>query len=140
MKIWGLQLQHLMDTLSVNFVGCRTNFFWGAIGPSKTRVDELLTILVQQLKRLQMRACGYLDQLSKSISDLGHRQGAQKSEIEEGMYRCMIRPQTILVIAIVDRNFNGNRGIYQTNDCRRDTDEIRVPTIRRACKPTLWAV
>ncbi len=135
-KVRGLQLEHLVDTLPVDFVSSRTHFLRGAVGASKSSLDQLLTVLVQQLKGLQVRACRYLDQLGKPISDLRHGQGAQEREIEEGMYRGMIGPQTVLVISVVDGNFDGNRGVYQANYRRRDADEIRVSTVRRAGKPT----
>ena len=140
MKVWRLQLEHLVDALSVDFVRSRTKFGRGAVGPSKLSVDELLTVAVQQLKGFQVRASRDFNQLGEPISDLCHGQGAQKREIEEGMHGRMICPQAVLVVAVVDRHFDGYRGVYQTNHRRRNTDKVGVPPICRASKPTSGAV
>ena len=136
MKVRRLELQHLVDSLSVDFVSRRTNFGGRPVGPSKTGLDELFAVLIQQLECLQVRAGRDLDQLGKSIANLRHGQGAQKCEIQKGVHRCMICAQSVLVVSIIDRNFDGDRSINQANNRRRDADIVRVPTIRRTSKPT----
>lgn len=46
----------------------------------------------------------------------------------------MVSPESVFVIAIVDRNFDGYRCVDQANDCSWDSDEVRVSAIRRASK------
>jgi hypothetical protein len=75
------------------------------------------------------------DKFCKAISDLCGRQGPEEGEVQEGMNRRVIRPQPILVVAIIDRDFDGHRGVNQANDGSWDSDEVRVSAVRRASKP-----
>jgi hypothetical protein len=46
----------------------------------------------------------------------------------------MVGAKTVLVVAIVDRDFDGNRGVNQANNGGRNPDEVRVSAVRRAGK------
>lgn len=81
-----------------------------------------------------MRAGGYFDQLSEPISNLGLGERLQKAEIEECLGRSMVCPQTVLVVAVVDGDLDGDGCVYQSNDGRRDADVVCVSTIGGAGK------
>lgn len=49
----------------------------------------------------------------------------------------MISTQTVLIVAIVDGNFDGDGGVNQTNDCGGDSDKVGVPAVSCACKTAL---
>ena len=134
-KIRGLKLQHFVYTLFVNLVRRGTNFFGSVIRATKTRVDELFAVLIQEIERIEVRARGNFDQFCKAISDLCSGQGAKEGEIEKGVHRCMVSTEAVLVIAIVDSNLNRHRCVYQTNDGGRDSDEIGVPAVSGTSEP-----
>lgn len=70
-----------------------------------------------------------LDQLCKSVPDLGGWKGFQEGEIQEGVDWCVVGPESVLVISIVDCNFNGNGGIDQSNDGGWDSNEVAVSSV-----------
>lgn len=76
-----------------------------------------------------------LDQLGKSISDLRHWQRSKECKVEECLHWGMVSTQSVLVIAIVDGNFNRHRCVDQANNSRWDSDEVRVASVRSTCKP-----
>ena len=56
MKIWGLESQHLMDSLAVDLVCGINQLLRRAICTAKGLLDELLAVLVEQVECVQMRA------------------------------------------------------------------------------------
>ena len=46
----------------------------------------------------------------------------------------MIGAKTIFVVPIIDRDFDGNRGVNQANNGGWDPDKVRVSAVRRARK------
>ena len=106
MKIRGLKLQHLMYAFLVNLVRRRANLFCCTIRAAKSRGDEPLAVFVQKVESVEMGACRDFDQLRETIPDLRSGEGAQKGEIEEGVHRCMIGTEAVLIIAIIDSNLD----------------------------------
>ena len=134
MQVRCLQLQHLMDTLTVDLIRRIDQFFRTAIRSAETLLDQLLTVLVQQIEGSLVRACRDLDQLRETVADLCGRESSQECEIEEGVDRGVIRSEPVLVVAVVDGNFDGDRGVYQSDDCSWDSNEVRVAAISSACE------
>ena len=90
MQVGCLQLQHLVNTFHIDFIGGVTDLLRCAICTAETSLNELLAILVQQIESGQVRATRDLDQLRKAITDLSCGKGAQEGEVEEGVDGCMI--------------------------------------------------
>ena len=134
-KVGRLQLQHLVDAFTVDLVSRRTYFLGRSIGPPKAGVNQLLTVLVQQVEGIEMRAGRNLDKFSETVTNLSDGQSAQEGEIKEGMHRCMVCTQTVFVVAIVDSYLDRHRRVNQTNDSRWDPDIIGVPTIGSTSEP-----
>lgn len=55
-QIGCLKFQHLVDAFSVDLVRCSADFVRSAIKTPKGSVDDLLAILVQEIKCGEMRA------------------------------------------------------------------------------------
>ena len=123
MKIGGLELQHLVDSVVVDLIRSLLHLLGRIIRPAKTSVDELLTILVQQVKGIQMSTGRDFDQLRETITDLRFGQRAQEGKVQKRVDRSMIRSQTILVIAVVDCDFDGDRSIDQPNHSRGNSND-----------------
>lgn len=115
-----------MNTVSIDDISSFPDFCRCSIYPSEACCDKFFAVFVQQIEGVQMSTGGYLNQLCKSIPDLGFWQSAQKGEVEEGVDWCMVSSQSILVVAIVDSNFDGDGGVDQTNHSRRDSDDWYV--------------
>ena len=135
MKIGSLEFQHLMDAILVDPIRCLAHFLGGAFSSTEACFDQLFAILIEQVERVKVGTGRYLDQLSEPISDLGDGERAQEGEIEKGVYRSVICPQTVLVVAIVDGNLDRDRGVDETNDRGRHADKVGVPAICRTGKP-----
>ena len=75
-----------------------------------------------------------LNELGKSIADLGDGKGSQKGKVEERLDGRVVSAETVLVAAVVDGNLDGYRGIDETDDSRGNTDVVRVAAIRGACE------
>lgn len=82
-----------------------------------------------------MRASRDLDQLREAIADLCYWKGAQEGEIEEGVDRCMICSQAVLVVAVIDSNLDRHRGVNQANDSGWYSDEVGVPAVGGTSEP-----
>lgn len=72
-EVGCLELQHLVNTSSVDLVGGRTDFIRSTVSTSEGSTDELLAVLVKQIVGWQMSARRDLDQLCESVSDLSLR-------------------------------------------------------------------
>ena len=106
MQIGSLQLQHLIDAFSIDFICSFADLLRSAICTTKASIDEPLAVFVQQIKGVKMRAGRNLDQLCKTVSDLCCRKGSKEGEVEKGMHRCMISAQAIFIVTIVDGHFD----------------------------------
>lgn len=100
-QVWCLELEHLMNTCSVDLVAGLGDLLGSIIRATKARIDNLLSILVQQVERGQMCTRRDLDQLCKAVPNLCLWQSAEEGEVEEGVDRRMVCSQTILVVAVV---------------------------------------
>lgn len=76
-----------------------------------------------------MGASGDLDELRKTVPNLGNRKGSQECEIEESVNWCMVCAESIFVVAIIDSNFDRNGSVYETNHGSRNSYEVRVPFV-----------
>ena len=129
-EVRSLELQHLVDTGTVDGVGGLFDLLGSALSTTEAGLDELLAVLVEKVKGWLVSTSGDLDQLCKSIADLGNWQSAQETEVEEGVNRCVVSTETVLVVAVVDGDLDGHRGVNETNNGGRDTDEVGVPSVR----------
>lgn len=134
MEIGGLQFEHFMNTLFVNFVRCITNFLRCAIRAAEASLNERLAIFVQQVEGVQMRAHRDLDQLGKTVPDLGRWQRAQEGEVKKSVHRCMVSTQPILIVAIIYSDLDRDRGVNQTDHGGRNANKVGVPAVGRASK------
>lgn len=129
MQVWRLKFQHLVDACSIDGIRGVTNFFGCAVGAAKSSLDQLLTILVEQVKCRKMSTGGNLDELGKPIADLRLWQRPKECKVEKGVDWGMVGTQPILVVAIVDRHLDGDRRIDESNDGRGNTNEVRVAAV-----------
>lgn len=139
MQVWCLKLEHLENAITIDLIGGVDDLLAGTVFTSKAGVDELLAVLVEQVESVEMGTCGDLDQLGKAVTDLCLGQSAEEGEIKEGVHGSMIGAEAILVISVVDGDFDGHGGVYQTNDGCRHADVVCVPAIGGASEP-VWHV
>lgn len=132
-QIGCLELQHLVNTSAVDLVGSLEHFFVVAL-TTKTSCDELLAVLVQQIKCRLVCACGDFDQLGKAISDLAFWKCLQECEVQEGVHGGVVSAQTVLVVTIVDGDLNTDTGIDQANDGSGNADEVGVSSVCSTCE------
>ena len=50
------------------------------------------------------------------------------------MHRGVVRSKTVLVVAVIDGNFDADTGIDQTNDRSRNTDEVGISSVGSTSK------
>lgn len=70
-EIGCLELQHFVNTSSVDLVGGLSDLIRRTISTAKCGSDQLLAVLVEEIVRGQVSTRRNLDQLSKSVTDLG---------------------------------------------------------------------
>ncbi len=56
------------------------------------------------------------------------------------MHRSVVCAKTVLVVAVVNGDFDGHRGINQADDRGRYTDEVGVPAVRSTSESVLAGV
>ena len=134
MQVRRLQLQHLVDPLPVDLIRRLDQLLRTPIRSAKALLNQLLAVLVQQVKGVEMGTSRDLDQLREAVADLGRGQRSQEREVEEGVDRCVVGAQTVLVVAIVDGDLNGDGCIDQADDRGGDTDEVCVAAVRSTCE------
>jgi hypothetical protein len=81
-----------------------------------------------------MRTSRDLDQLRETVTDLSRGQSSQEREVEEGVDWCVVGAQTVLVVAVVDGDLDGDGCIDQTDDRGGDTDVVRVAAVGSTCE------
>ena len=89
-QVRRLQLQHLVDALPVNIIRGLDQLLRASIRSAKTLLNQLLAVLVQQVKGVEMRTRRDLDQLREAVADLSRGQGSQEREVEEGVDRGVV--------------------------------------------------
>lgn len=50
------------------------------------------------------------------------------------MHRCMVCSKAVLVVAIVHGDLDADTSINETNNCRRNANEVGIPSISSARK------
>jgi hypothetical protein len=105
------------------------NLLIGPLLPAKRRADQLLTILIQQIIRILVRTRRDLDQLREPVPDLRNGQAAQEGEIQERAAGRVIGAETVLVVAVVDGDFDGYGGVDQADDGGGDADVVCVAAV-----------
>jgi hypothetical protein len=78
-----------------------------------------------------------LDQLCESVSYLPLGQSSKECEVEECVHGRMVRSETVLIVAVVNGDLDANTGINQTDDCRRNSDEVSIPPVCSTGKSTI---
>ncbi len=133
-QVRRLQLQHLVDPFSVDLISRLDQLLRASIRAAKTLLNQLLAVLVQQVKGVEMRTSRDLDQLREAVADLSRGQRSQEREVEEGVDGCVVGAQTVLVVSVVDSDLDGDGGIDQADDRGGDPDEICVAAVRSTCE------
>jgi hypothetical protein len=109
-EVGCLKLQHLENTGAIYLI--RSLSYLGVdVVTTKARCDELLAVLVEKLECWPMAASRDLDQLCKAISDLCFGECLQERKVEEGVHRCVISAQSVLVVAVVDGDLDADTGV-----------------------------
>lgn len=132
-EVGCLELQHLEDTSAVYFIRSLSNL-WVNTVTAEARCDELLAVLVEQLKRRPVTACGDLDQLCKAVSDLCFGECLQEGEVEECVHWCVVGTESVLVVAVVDGDLDADTGVDEANDSGGNANVVGRPSVGRASK------
>lgn len=133
-EIWGLQLEHFVNSVPVDSVCSISNFFCGAIAASESGCDELFAIFVKELKCRKVGTGRNLDELGKAIADLCIGKGPKERKIQECLHRCVVGTEPVFIVAIIHSYFDRYGCINQSNDRCWDSNIIGVPAIRGACE------
>lgn len=129
-EVGGLELQHLVDTAAVDLVSSLANLLGGTLTATETGLNELLTVLVEQVKGGEVGTGGDLDQLCETVADLGIGKRAEEGEVEEGVHGSVVGTQTVLVVGVVDTNLDRDGSVDKTNNGGGNTDEVGVSAVR----------
>lgn len=133
-----LELEHLVDTSPVDLVGCLLDLLLSTVGVAESGVDELLGVLVEKVKCGQVSTAGDLDQLCETVPDLRSGECAEETEVEEGVLGCVVGTETVLVVAVVDTDLDGDGSVNQANDGGGNADEVGVAAVGSAGKSEKW--
>ena len=128
-EVGCLELQHLVDTCTVNGISSLANFLVITL-TAEAGSDQLLAVLVKKIERGLVSTCRDLDQLGKAVSNLRFGQGLQERKVQESVDGSVISTQPVLVVAVVDSNLDTDTGVDEANDGGGNTDEICVPAVR----------
>ena len=133
-EIGCLELQHLEDSVLIDLIRSFMDFLCGAICAAEASGDKLLAVFVQEVKGGFVRAHRNFDQLCKSISNLRRGQGTEETKIEECVNGGMVGSQAILIIPVIDSDFDRHRRVNEADNGRRYANVIRVSTISCTCE------
>jgi hypothetical protein len=131
-KVGGLELQHLVDTTTVDLVGSIANLLGSTLTTTETGLNELLTVLVEQVEGVEVGTGGDLDQLCETVTDLSIGKTAEEGEVKEGVHGSVVGTKTVLVVIVVDANLDRDGSVNETNDGGGNTDEVGVSAVRSA--------
>jgi hypothetical protein len=134
-EVGGLELEHLVDTGTADAVGGLLQVVRGAVCAAEARGDEVLAVGVEEVEGGLVGAGRDLDELGEAIADLGDGEGAEEGEVKECVDGGMVGSETVLVVAVVDGNLDGDGGINEADDGGGDADEVGVAAVGRTCKP-----
>jgi hypothetical protein len=137
-EVGCLELQHLVDTSPVDLVGCVLDLLLSTIGVAESSVNKLLSVLVEEVECGQVGTAGDLDQLCETVPDLRSGQCAEETEVEECVLGCMVGTETVLVVAVVDADLDGDGSIDQADDGGRNADEVGVAAVGGTGKSGNW--
>lgn len=137
-EVGCLELQHLVDTSPVDLVGCFLDLLLSTIGVTESGLDELLGILVEKVECGQVSTAGDLDQLCETVPDLRSGKCAEETKVEEGVLGCVVGTKTVLVVAVVDTDLDGDGGVNQANDGGGNADEVGVAAVGSTGKSGSW--
>ena len=107
-QIRRLKFQHLVNAIAIDRVCSLSYLLRGTIGTAEASGNQLFAILVEQVESILVGANRYFDELCEAISDLCRGQGAQETEVKECPYGRMVSTESVLVIAVIDRDFDGD--------------------------------
>lgn len=133
-QVGRLQLQHFVNPVPVNLVRSVPDFLRAVVHTAEASTNQLLAVLVQQIKGGQVSTARDLDQLGESVADLSLRESTEESKVKEGVLRCVVGAQAVLVVAVVHGDLDRYRSVDQTNDGRGDTNVVRVASVSSASK------
>jgi hypothetical protein len=136
-KVGCLELQHLVDAGTVDGISGFPDLLGRIVGAAESGANDLLAVLVEQVKGGKVSTRGDLDQLRESVADLRLRQSAQEGEVEEGVDGGVVSSESVLVVAVVDGNLDRNRGINQTDNSGGNSDEVGISAVSSACEASL---
>ena len=100
-EVGCLKLQHLEDTGTVYLIRCLANLGVDVV-TTEARGDQLLTVLVEKLESWPVTACGDLDQLCETVSDLRSGKSTEETEVKEGVDGGVVCTEAVLVVGVVD--------------------------------------
>jgi hypothetical protein len=107
-KVRCLKLEHLVDTSTANLVSNLLDLRRSIVRSTEAGVNELLAVLLEKIVSVLVGTGGDLDQLGESISDLCHWESAEEREVKECVRGSVVSSETVLVVAVVDSDFDGN--------------------------------
>lgn len=73
-----------------------------------------------------------LDNFREAVSDLALRESAQEVEVEESVYGGVVGTESVLKLAVVDADLDGDGGVDESNEGGADTNPVGVSAIRSA--------
>lgn len=128
-QVGRLEPQHLVDARAANLVSSLPYILGGSLEAPKGGADEVLAVLVEQVKGVAVSARRNLDELREAIADLGNGEGAEESKVKEGVRRSVVSAEAVLVLAVVDGHLDGDGGINQTYNGGGNTDVVCVAPV-----------
>lgn len=76
-----------------------------------------------------MSARANLNELCKAVSDLCFGERSEEGEVEESVHWCVVGTQSVLVVPVVDRNLDGDRGVNESDHSCGNADVVRVAAV-----------
>lgn len=99
-------LEHGLDTSVTNLRTSRSNVFPSVV--PKARLDQLLSVLYQEVPNGLITDGSNLDQLCETVSDLSNGESLEEGEVEEGVEGCVVCSET-RVSSTCEQNRNTHR-------------------------------
>ncbi len=96
----------------------------------KLGLDQLCTVLLQQLKQLTILDASHLQNLSRPIAQVPVTQSLQEGLVDEDCQGSTVGAHLVLSAMEVDGCLDSNRCINSCHDCSRDLDEWGVASVQ----------